>query len=61
MSDEADEGNQRAAEWVEQAITLARTQGITPGEPGECWDCGEEVPRLVRGLCPRCRDRRSEP
>lgn len=61
MSDEVDQGNDQAARWLDQAIRQARENGIQPGDPGECWDCGEEVPRLVRGLCPRCRDRRGEP
>lgn len=30
---------------------------IPKGEPGECEYCGEHFPRLVFGVCARCRDK----
>ena len=29
---------------------------IPKGEPGECEECGRNLPRLVNGHCGRCRD-----
>ena len=60
MTDEADHGNEHAAQWLEAMIEQRRYAGIEPGPPGECWHCGYNVPRLVRGLCPRCRDELGE-
>jgi hypothetical protein len=34
---------------------------IDPGVAGECDKCGDEMPRLVKGICCRCRDRHHLP
>lgn len=35
---------------------LEASKPLAAGEPGECEQCGEDSPRLVDGLCARCRD-----
>lgn len=53
----------RAMDLIEQrtaaAIAASRAE-IPPGEPGECRDCEEDSPRLIHGLCARCRDKREK-
>jgi len=62
MSDRGDiidRANDRAAEFIgdrEAAIRRAAA-AIPAGEPGDCERCGLPSPRLVRGVCARCRDR----
>lgn len=34
-----------------------KVQAIPQGEPGECVKCGDDMPRLVKGVCCRCRDK----
>lgn len=34
-----------------------RAAAIPKGEPGDCDRCGEPNPRLVNGVCSRCRDK----
>lgn len=34
-----------------------KAASIPKGEPGECEKCGEDSPRLVNGVCARCRDK----
>ncbi len=42
---------------LEQSLRAARV--IVPaGVPGECAECGEDMPRLVGGRCAPCRDGR---
>lgn len=48
----------------EEYSNAARLEGIRrqvsampTGEPGECDKCGEDSPRLVRGVCAPCRDK----
>jgi hypothetical protein len=42
--------------------SLARLRAPIPaGEPGECEQCGEDMPRLVDGRCGYCRDGRRPP
>lgn len=59
MSDDADLTEERME--VEAAARIAevhrKAAEIPTGEPGECELCGEESPRLVRGVCARCRDK----
>lgn len=59
MADEADVTEERMEK--EQAICLAELHraavGMPPGRAGECERCGEESPRLVYGVCARCRDK----
>jgi hypothetical protein len=59
MADEADRA-QAQEEWTRDAmIHSARSTPFVPGEPGECERCGEDMPRLVGGLCAPCRDGRN--
>jgi hypothetical protein len=59
MADEADRA--QALEETERnaMIASARAAPFIPGEPGECERCGEDMPRLVSGLCAPCRDGRN--
>ena len=34
-----------------------KAKKFDPGIAGECDQCGEEMPRLVNGICCRCRDK----
>lgn len=56
MADDADRAFEYMEAELEAAIRAARGD-IPPGEPGECDLCGEESPRLINGVCARCRDR----
>jgi hypothetical protein len=58
MADEADRA-QLQEEWERATmISSARAAAFVPGAPGECDRCGEDMPRLVGGLCAPCRDGR---
>lgn len=41
-----------------RAIFAARAAEVPAGVAGECERCGEDMPRLVAGLCAPCRDGR---
>lgn len=42
----------------EVAAEFRRAASMIPsGEPGDCCRCGEDSPRLVRGVCAPCRDK----
>lgn len=57
MPDIVDLAAEIEAEHV--ARGLARVSAAIPaGEPGECDECGEDMPRLVDGRCGYCRDGR---
>jgi hypothetical protein len=56
MADEADRGNDRAQEWLDDQIAASR-RTLDPGNPGDCDKCGEHSGRLIFGNCARCRDR----
>lgn len=59
MSDEVDKANEHrdALEDAEvQRIRAAASRQVVSW-PGECEECGEEHPRLVKWICPRCRDK----
>jgi hypothetical protein len=58
MADIADMAADITAQQTERAIAAAR-QPIPVGEPGECNECGEDMPRLVHGRCAPCRDGRT--
>lgn len=60
MTDIIDFAWQLADEHAAAAIAAARVP-IAPGQPGDCEDCGEYMPRLVDGQCGFCRDGRSPP
>lgn len=34
---------------------------VPPGKAGECEGCGNERPRLINGLCGKCRDEMRKP
>jgi len=52
----------RASELAEaeransEAEVRRRAAEFEPGSPGVCVECELPMPRLVRGLCCRCRD-----
>ena len=59
MADEADKTADRME--VEEAANIAeicrKAAAIPKGEQGECDKCGEDMPRLINGICAPCRDR----
>lgn len=59
MADIADVAADRME--VEEAANIAeirrKAAEIPKGKPGECDLCGEDMPRLVNGVCAPCRDR----
>ena len=55
MADEADHANDHAYTINEHLVQAARKE-IPKGKPGECEMCGEYSPRLIRDVCPPCRD-----
>lgn len=57
MADEIDQANELAEQHLERSIRAARV-AIPAGVPGECEECGEDMPRLVDGRCGFCRDGR---
>jgi hypothetical protein len=62
MADEIDKTDERNAILEEARMhQIQRRAVLEPGEPGECQLCGEDSPRLVRGACARCRDKRKLP
>lgn len=60
MADDVDYANdqQLRGDAYREAAARAAAAAIPIGEPGECDCCGEEMPRLVAGLCAPCRDGR---
>ena len=63
MADLADITDEHAAPLLEADVAYIRykAQSIEPGKPGECDLCGEDMPRLVNGVCAPCRDRHKLP
>lgn len=57
--DDADKADGLIAAREKEALAAAQraVANMPPGVPGECELCGEESPRLVRGVCARCRDK----
>lgn len=41
-----------------EAAARRAAAAIPAGEPGDCDECGDTMPRLVGGLCAFCRDGR---
>lgn len=60
MADEADRAQEQEEFERETMIASARSAHFVPGEPGECDRCGQDMPRLVAGLCAPCRDGRNK-
>jgi RNA polymerase-binding transcription factor DksA len=59
MADEVDKTEVRVSLLLEADLAQIRNraQAMPKGEPGECVLCGEESPRLVKGVCAPCRDK----
>lgn len=59
MADIADITEERTSLLVEADVAeiRKRAQAIEQGVAGECDKCGEVMPRLVLGICCRCRDK----
>lgn len=58
MADEADIGNETAAQNLAAAIAQARRENrLSVGREGadECEDCGKEIPKRRREAVPGCR------
>lgn len=58
MSDEADIAHEFEEAHRVANLRKALMQKFDTGISGECENCGEEMPRLVRGVCAPCRDGR---
>lgn len=57
MADDADRASALMQEDTEIRLELIKKQAAIPaGKPGTCHECVEESPRLVGGMCARCRD-----
>lgn len=63
MADDADRAqiNEEVFEEAKMAEIRRRAQAIPKGEPGRCKLCGEDMPRLVNGVCATCRDKHKLP
>ena len=63
MADIADVTSERME--VQEAAHIAEVRRkaaeIPKGKPGECDLCGEDMPRLINGVCAPCRDRHKLP
>jgi hypothetical protein len=57
MADDVDHATDLADQHLEHSLRAARA-AVPVGEPGECEQCGEDMPRLVNGRCGYCRDGR---
>ncbi len=59
LADLIDLAEQQSAPINDAFILAIRQQAaqMPAGEPGNCNKCGEDMPRLVNGVCCRCRDR----
>ena len=60
MADDADKAADLIADRIAAGLSSI-TSVIAPGISGQCWDCGETMPRLVGGRCGFCRDGRRPP
>ena len=63
MADEVDQTADRIENEVSFTVgELCRKAAAIPaGHPGECDFCGEDMPRLINGVCAPCRDRHKLP
>lgn len=59
MADIADVTAEEMEVW--EAANIAeicrKAAAIPKGKPGECDLCGEDMPRLINGVCAPCRDK----
>ena len=62
MPDLIDDANDKIEKEADKRIELIRQQAadIPKGHPGDCYQCGEPSPRIVRGRCAPCRDLHGE-
>ena len=60
MPDEADKAAEQTDFFLRTALHGAIGRPIVPGVAGECERCGDDMPRLVGGLCAPCRDGRNK-
>lgn len=58
MADEAERA-QAQEEFMREALIRDACRPLAPGYSGECERCGDDMPRLVGGLCAPCRDGRN--
>lgn len=63
MADLADITDERDAPTTEAVVAYIRQNAaaIPKGFPGICDLCGEDMPRLINGVCAPCRDRHKLP
>ena len=63
MADIADVTGERmeAQEAANIAEIRRKAAEMPKGVPGECERCGEDMPRLINGVCAPCRDRHKLP
>lgn len=55
MADQIDLA-QHFTEIATAAAIRAARQPVVAGVPGNCSECGDDMPRLVNGLCAPCRE-----
>jgi hypothetical protein len=56
VADVIDEVQEQLDRDYERARKKRGPYTLPPGVPGECDGCEAESPRLIDGLCGRCRD-----
>jgi len=56
MADKIDVANEYYERWLKDNLSRVNRE-IPKGEPGVCDYCDKESPRLVDGVCARCRDK----
>lgn len=63
MADDADKTAERmeVQESADIASIRRKVEQMPKGNPGVCDLCGENMPRLVNGVCAPCRDRHKLP
>lgn len=63
MADDADQSIEKEELILDANIrvVLKAAARIPKGDPGMCFYCGEQSPRLVGSACARCRDKRKLP
>ena len=62
MADEADKTSDRMeAQEAADIAEICRKAAASNGVPGICDLCGEDMPRLINGVCAPCRDRHKLP
>lgn len=59
LSDPIDQGCINEQRFTASAVNEIRNKAelMERGSPGECQQCGEDMPRLVNKICCPCRDR----